>query len=106
MLFNILLTLSTLTALSSNAAAQLPLGGLNGLNSLNGLGGLGNQGVPSSQIPSPSSTRIPTLMKMQATPTAFPSQTPSLSTPVPSASASSVGLQNSLPLGSVLGGAL
>ncbi|KAJ5955625.1 hypothetical protein N7501_009904 [Penicillium viridicatum] len=75
--FNILLTLSTLTALSSNAAAQPPLG------LLNGLGAASSQGIPSSQIPGPSSTPIPTLLKRQATPTAFPSTTPVLSTPVP-----------------------
>ncbi|KAJ5383405.1 hypothetical protein N7517_001316 [Penicillium concentricum] len=95
--FNILLTLSTLTALSSNAAAQFPLSGINGLNALGGLGAF-------SQTPGPSSTPIPTLVKKPATPLAFPfpSQTPSLSTPVPKASASS-GLKDSLPLGSLFG---
>ncbi|KAJ5189710.1 hypothetical protein N7491_008245 [Penicillium cf. griseofulvum] len=92
--FNILLTLSTLTALSSNAAAQFPLSGINGL------GGLG----PSSQTPGPSSTAIPTLTR-QATPIA-PSQTPTLSTPVPNDSASSGGLKDSLSLNGLLGGAL
>ncbi|KAJ5513057.1 hypothetical protein N7463_002609 [Penicillium fimorum] len=101
--FNILLTLSTLTALSSNAAAQLPLGGINGLNDLGGLGGLG----AFSQTPGPSSTPIPTLVKKPATPIAFPfpTQTPSLSSLVPKASASS-GLKDSLSLGSLSDGAL
>ncbi|KXG47910.1 uncharacterized protein PGRI_017800 [Penicillium griseofulvum] len=89
--FNILLALA---ALSSNAAAQSPLSAIN----INGLGELG----PSSQTPGPSSTAIPTLKK-QATPIA-PSQTPSLSTPVPSDSASSGGLKDGGILGGVLGG--
>ena len=74
---NVLLTLSTLTALSSNAAAQLPLGGLNGL----GLSGLGSQGLASSQTPGPSSTPIPTLTKRPAKPTAFPSKASILPAP-------------------------
>lgn len=75
--FNILLTLSTLTALSSNAAAQSPL------DLLNVLGPASSQVVPSSQTPGPSSTPIPTFVKRLATPTAFPSTTPVVSTPVP-----------------------
>ncbi|KAF4762839.1 hypothetical protein N7455_010194 [Penicillium solitum] len=82
--FNILLTLSTLTALSSNAAAQSSFGLLDGLVAAS------SQGIPSiqipgpsSQIPGPSSTPIPTLVRRQATPTAFPSPTPVLPTPVP-----------------------
>ncbi|KAK4870316.1 hypothetical protein LT330_005370 [Penicillium expansum] len=75
--FNILLTLSTLTALSSNAAAQISIG------LFNGLGALGSQGVPSGQIPTPSSTPIPTLLKMLATSTAFPFTVPSWPTGVP-----------------------
>ncbi|KAJ5164615.1 uncharacterized protein N7500_006445 [Penicillium coprophilum] len=67
--FNILLTLSTLTALSSNVAAQSPLSGINGLGALGGLGA-------SSQTPGPSSTPIPTFVTKPATPSAFPSRTP------------------------------
>ncbi|CAI7570246.1 unnamed protein product [Penicillium palitans] len=82
--FNILLTLSTLTALSSNAAAQPPFRFPDSLIAAS------SQGVPSIQIPcpsslipGPSSTPVPTLVRRQATPTAFPSPTPVLPTPVP-----------------------
>ncbi|OQE47329.1 hypothetical protein PENCOP_c001G07569 [Penicillium coprophilum] len=94
--FNILLTLSTLTALSSNVAAQFPLSGINGLGALGGLD-------VSSQTPGPSSTPIPTFLTKQATPSAFPSRAPSFSIPLPSASASPV-LKPSLPLGGMFGG--
>jgi hypothetical protein len=95
--FNILLTLSTLTALSSNAAAQLPLSGLNGLS------GLGNQVVPSSQTPGPSSTPIPTLTKRQAKPTAFPFKASTLSAPALNARDSS-DTESGHKLGGLLGG--
>ncbi|KAJ5603466.1 hypothetical protein N7537_006422 [Penicillium hordei] len=75
MQFNILLTLSALMALSSNAAAQPPV-------RLNGLGAP-SQGFPSSQTPGPSSTPTPTPVKGLATPTPFPSSTPVFSTLVP-----------------------
>ncbi|OQE22112.1 hypothetical protein PENFLA_c013G02689 [Penicillium flavigenum] len=96
---NILLTLSTLTALSSNAAAQLPLSGLNGL------GGLDSQGVPSSQTPSPSSTPIPTLTKRPANPTAFPSKASTLPAPALKAKDSS-DTEHGYKSGGLLGGLL
>ncbi|OQE88002.1 hypothetical protein PENNAL_c0018G02393 [Penicillium nalgiovense] len=89
---NILLTLSTLTALSSNAAAQLPL------NGLNGLGGLDSPGIPSS-------TPIPTLTKRPAKPTTLPSQASTL--PVPALNARDGSDTERAPeLGNLLGGIL
>ncbi|KAJ5466934.1 hypothetical protein N7475_004686 [Penicillium sp. IBT 31633x] len=85
MYLNILLILSTLTALGANAADHTTSSNFHIPH-----------GIASNQYqistPGPSSTPVPTLGKMRATPTAFAFQTPDFSTPVLKASASSTWL--------------